>query len=446
MRPKIIQKPYLKTMDYFWGDYTRLWNNFKEIYNKEENGEDKPSRYQLKAGHMQVYFRLVKEAQKKMRAENKAVEGSPKLCAIDPNKPYIVTRSKHVLAKINGVSPDTAKRHIKRLCIAGVISTDCAFFIKHYGRKKRRGEILINPDFLLIYDAFEPNYVPVSKFLKTEKCGFQPQKDANCPGVSSIGPLQDSVNNKISPVHNVEKGIDSVDKPNNTRALLKPDTKPSKSQVPANGQQKSQKSRKIKFFRTESTKKPETPEPETRGSAAPPPKIVDNFAEKRRSYAIELYMYLVKQLFPFHNIYKGEASLSISYIEKTYFKGVNDESKAQRLMAEYRWRIDAAVRYIEQHRIDFSNIYPRKYLDVSYTKGFAATKRWYDTHLQNKKRKAAMRAQKEHCKSVIYKAVQAYNEAPGLSTFKRQCDYIEQNAPGYLELFMKETNTLNIYS
>lgn len=436
MRPKIIQKPYLKTMDYFWGDYTRLWNNFKEIYNKEENGEDKPSRYQLKAGHMQVYFRLVKEAQKKMRAENKAVEGSPKLCAIDPNKPYIVTRSKHVLAKINGVSPDTAKRHIKRLCIAGVISTDCSDFIKHYGRKKRRGEILINPDFLLIYDAFELNYVPVSKFLKTEKCGFQPQNDANCPGVSSIGPFQDSIKNNKGTVDDVEKGVDSVDGFKNTGVKPCHEAKPSKSKVPAKQQQNQEKAQNLGSCTTESPKIQETRLQEHKSSARRP-ENVDNFAEKRLKYVDLFWNLLVKYLFDKTKFYEGEKINALKIIEKKWFKGVDSEERAEIIINEYRERIKLVVEQKRKGNYNLTYNFPTNYLNPDNPKGFTATKKWLEDNRKKESRKRETRLLR-----IVDRAIDDYLSNPNLSNYLKQNKKVENYAPELLERFYRKTDIL----
>lgn len=435
-RPNIIKCPYLMTMDYRWKEYTTLWGNFIDDYNC-----DKESREQLKAGHMQVYYRLVKEAQKKMRNEAKAVNSDPKLCAINPNIPYIVTRSKHVLAKINGVSPDTAKRYLQRLEEAGVISTNNGDFLKYYGRKKRRGEVLIMPDFLLIYDKFDLNYEPVSKFLKTEKCGFQPEKDANCPGVSSISPLQDSNNKTIGCVRNVEKGIGSADGLKNTGGRPGQEAKPSKSQVPVNGQQNSENTKKTSSCSPESNKKQETRLQEQRSSARPL-KIVDKFAEKRKEYAKQFYTLLLKFLFFETRLSEQlakEENQTLQYIEDFWFMDANSNEKAEKYMQEYRERIALVVGYCKRTKYNFKYNTPLHYLNTENPKGFVATKKWLEETIETRARRREKRLQ-----MVVDQAVMEYEETPDLSTFNKWNKHLKANAPELLRRFYQETNTLNL--
>ncbi|MCT4588336.1 MAG: hypothetical protein N4A71_10975 [Carboxylicivirga sp.] len=448
-----ISMPFLRTKDFWWKDYTTLWRNFTTYYNAE-----KPSREKLKAAHMNVYYRLINMAAKNIRKDNKELSDHPELSRIKSGQWFLVKgASKYLFAHILNTSTDSIKRHFKRLEEAKVITTHPNEFRRLIGREKRRNEVLINPDFLLIYDYEQPEFVPTSRWLgETQKQGFQKEKSAICRGVSSISTVPESSNNKIMPGDTVEKGVSHpvdglLNKNSNTTKL--------DATLNLNGQEyQSKPESQKKCEKPHETEEKDVLTTETKAVPAendgnyqkiqgvPAEKIPekrDNMAWLRTKLAVDLYTFMLKMLFKTHNIYQAEATMAIQYLEKTYFGNVVDEQKGANYMKIYKWRVSKAASWINRSGFDFSNTYPCHYLDVNNPKGFVATRGWYEQSERDRERKTQTKAinmQRLQEKESLQNVINLYLENPNVHQFNRSTQWINDHLPHLYNDFIEAIN------
>lgn len=442
----IIERPNIKTDRYWMNDYRNLWDNFIADYN-----EGKSLGKQLRPRHGDLFKVLVIQASSEMKDNNKTLQDTPENIIHDSTKWLPISGSVHLMAKkLSGVCANTVRNLYDRMEEAGIIKRNNEDFIKLIGRNKinrfTRKEVLINPDFLLIYDLYNPEYVPTSPWLQaTEKRGFRKEKVKNLIGVSSVSTLPDSLSNEIMPVDTVEKGVSHpVDNLlNENRIQTSPDATPNlnglKTQNNTQTQKKCLKTPKTEEKPHTTDQKQEVPR-ENDGKfqkieGVPAEKLPtkrDNMAWLRTKLAVELYAFMLKMLFKTHNIYQGEATKAMHYLEEYYFEGVNDEQQGAYLMKIYKWRVSKAASYNFNHKRDFSNTYPCHYLDVSNPTGFIGTEIWYEKDQRDKARKARAKAynmQRLQEKESLQKAIEAYLENPNPSQFKRTTDWFNANIP-----------------
>jgi hypothetical protein len=409
-------------------EYKKLIDNFFTSYN-----DGKPGREQLKAPHKQMLLELVFYAHIVVERDSKLLREDG-LFEIKPGSFVKVNLNRFVLANEIRRSPDTIKRYKKRLADAGAILVSQEDFDKHKINKGGRNHVLINPDLMLIYDRFNPDFQPTSPFLsETEIQGLRQKKSANCIGVSGTVTLPDQINNEIMDVQNVDKGVNQIDNstrtnPNKTLPEATPKLNGGGAEMQGNSHENAEKSA-------------ETPQQNPNKSSArkleavdnsTPPRKRDKVADLKRMFALELYALMVRFLFKDHNIYKGEARQAVNYIEKVYFSTLRDQEHGEYMMKCYSWRVEKAADYIQKHNFDFSNIYPVHYLDIHNKKGFAATYTWYHKHRATEARKAKNRivnGQKLLEKQLLQQAIDRVKENPSLYTFRQTMQEVQSKIP-----------------
>ncbi|MGQ1786326.1 hypothetical protein [Saccharicrinis sp. GN24d3] len=149
-----IQKPIIKTDRDGMLEHRTIAFNFFNEYNINKGLKD-----QLRESHMSLYFLMVEVASHQLEVDNAEVDTSRGFSIQGAPGPY----SKILRCDVKAIS-----RRFARLEEAGVITTHPDMFKSLLGRERivtnKIKEILINPDFLLIYDKSDPNYIPTSSY------------------------------------------------------------------------------------------------------------------------------------------------------------------------------------------------------------------------------------------------------------------------------------------
>jgi len=198
--------PEVRLRRWYKAEYKQLIGNYFEHYN-----DDRPSREQLKAPHKQLLLELVFYAHIVIERDSKALASDGVSYEVTPQSWIRVNLNRFRLSRELHRSPDTVKRYKKRLAEAGAILSTQEDFDREGVHKGARNHVLINPDLLLIYDRFNPEYQPTSPYLSlTEILAIRKFKGADCIGVSSTATLPDQVNNEIRAVETVDKRLSLI--------------------------------------------------------------------------------------------------------------------------------------------------------------------------------------------------------------------------------------------
>jgi hypothetical protein len=443
----LIQKPFLRTNGYHWAKQRTIIDNYWAHYN-----EGRPLREQLRSQHMHVFVRLVLMLEDELRKHNKLFADTPQLAALDNNNWLLLqNRRKQLIGHINKQSKTTIKRLIERLEEAGLVKTvNNEEFEALSGMPGKWNDLLINPELILIYDAQNFDFEPSSPWLTdTEKCGLQKKKHPSCTTVSSNSTLQESIKNEIMPVQNVEKGIshpvDGLLESDGNITL--PEATPNLNGNQGENQTKQAGGAQKNTKKTQKTDlEPEqqsNPGRENQGIPNPEPSKADILTERRHLLSLELYNFMVQNLFKTHEIYPAEATRTVHYLGKTYFKPVTSDEQGDWLLKLYKWRVKQAASYIDRKNFDFSNIYPYAYVNINNPKGFTATKAWYEKSVKDTQRKA--KARELHKKDLadkqtLHQAIDEYQQNPTLRTFNRITKRLNDSNPHLYEQFIDTVN------
>ncbi len=154
-----IELPVIFTNEYYMLEYSIIWKNFTNLYNK-----DKESKHQLKYQHRALYNMLVEAASLQLLHNN---------CPLESTKWLSIQGSVHPYLKVSMCSNKALHDRFERLEKAGLIIRDAYEIENIIGRKpisqKQNKEILINPDFLLIYDGENADYIPISPYRSLDE-------------------------------------------------------------------------------------------------------------------------------------------------------------------------------------------------------------------------------------------------------------------------------------
>ncbi len=246
-----------------WTEYDILLKNFIRQYN-----EDKEECEYLREGHLRLMHECLKYVQSVLRQMFKGLtkEGELKVYKGEPIRINLSTRLEDHKTLL---THKTYQRYKKRLQTAGFLTSKQEDFDKYGIRRRRRSDVLIMPEFLLIYDISDSDYQPHSPYftendlnalkLRRKARGKKNKKGTDCPSVTGIGNLKEpDPNNRIMDVDNVEKGVPcGHELPKIPEQDLLPDT-PTKQ-----GAQDSNSNKK-------NVKKITPPPPQTVTSTAPP--------------------------------------------------------------------------------------------------------------------------------------------------------------------------------
>ncbi len=424
----MLKQPYLRTEGRYFADYIKLWERFSDNYNKGRKlGK------QLRGHHKQMYFRLVHQAKRTIYLNNKHLAETGQN-ALDSTKPVSIRTTRPYLGKALGVSGATVCRHINRLEDAGVLAK-----IGHGTR--RPFELLINPDFLLIFDYNDEQYSPSSCFLETENKEPQGQLRSNCTHVSC----------KPDPFNKIIIAVDnSTDKAKN---CVPPSGDNLKEQTGANNwntrKQENPEEKSKQNFESFSSQLKSPLEQKKEKSCAKKEKKGEEqtLGQFRRSLAQRMYLMMVQLLFKYHNIYPTEKENAICYIEQVYMSQVQDGPSGIRTLGHYRWRLLKAASYITRKNYDYSNVYPMHYLNVNNPTGFAATKAWAARAEKESRKKKIKRITDNRNltdRKKLEKIIKKFNGHPNLSTYQTCEMYIKQNIPHLFAEFVAATNITHV--
>lgn len=416
----ILKKPFIATDRQYFAEYIQLWQNFVAEYNLDKNGEKKPLSQCLRGPHMNAYYKLVHIARKTIQVNNRHLSETG-LNQIDPHEPYSIRTTRKALSKALGVSGTSAYRYLLRLQDAKVIE------------KKGHGvhsafELLINPNFLLIYDYDRENYKPASKFFRTEEWAFQERSRSNWPHCSSCS-SSDTSNKKIMAVDNptAKSGV-------LTDNLLKEQY----GGLPTPSFRKNTKSLQ------KQKEKPDKPKhPKKEKSCAKKEKAGSDLDRLRKSLAAEFYFIMIELLFKQHTIYDGEKEKALIYLEQNYFWQVASEKQGKQVLNYGIWRLNMAASYVRRYRYDMSNIYPVHYLDLNNPKGFTGTRKWAirsENDAARKKIQQIATHKKLKDREKLAKIIARFNKTPDLHTYNICTGYVKKYIPQFFQEFLASTN------
>lgn len=350
-----ISAPYIKKDGKDFFSYTDIWKNFTEQYN-----EGRPSREKLKDSHKRIYYTLIRLAKEQIDQRNKILYGS-EFMAINSAAPLKVHTNRLEL-KNRSFGKDKTTRsisnYITRLTDAGVIVGN------QFHGTQADFDLLINPDFLLIFDYYQQDYKPLSKYssekIETEKRAIRAAKLKIFQVLVSVG-LRKPFNNSI-----ITKGV--------SLTLNKSEHKPTKTITETSPKQKTAKPKIQKEKEKNCAKK------EKEKDSGQKEKEIDPRIAHIMGLAAIFYEYLVAKIFPNHTINPAHKQKTIEYIAMEYFK-LADKSHTKKFLEttwekSYKKRIDLAAAWIERSKFDMKWQFPRHYLDVNNPKGFKKTGKW----------------------------------------------------------------------
>lgn len=364
--PKTIKAPYLKVANMF--EYTDLWNNFEDQYNK-----DKKNRERLKKPHKDLFYKIIQIASENLRFRNKILQGS-ELMAIRNDMPLRVSTNRLELKKRafrNSSTTRTISNYINRLMEAKVISE------KKFHGTKSDFELLINPDFLLIYDFYDENYKPLSKYstekIETVKRIVREAKLKNFQVLFSDNLLKAS--NKLI----ITKGATLTFRKNDwTSKNISENI--SENTPQASTEKKSSKTPTSYKNELKTEKEKNSAKKEKEAKELPQ---TDPYKAMIVAWANIFYLYMQNKLFKNHTINPVQKEKTIAYIAEHYFfesKRWYNEKEIEKLLHHYQERIDLAEAYVERANYDTRWIFPLYYLDVNSSNGFRFknTKEWHE--------------------------------------------------------------------
>jgi hypothetical protein len=422
----IIQFPVL--------DFKRsleAFHRFAGQYNK-----DKPLREQLRPQHSKLFARILTLGSRQLYKRNELFKDTPEFRNIDNTENLQLSTNRKALSWVENtiqINGNTVYRQILRLMDAGVIAEK----VNH--GSQMNFDLFITPDFLLIKDLINPDYVPVSKYLEGEK-------------------TQDktSLNTSFTPEHLIpEKELF-----NNSTITVDKESLPAVRDTLVKEQERTQKKNfekehwGISQKKTKNAGLDENPhllieqrkEKEQQVAVAREPKLRDY----QKGAARWFFWYVINRLFEGRSINTAHLENTLLYVEQHYFTNCLSLKAVEQLRKVYQWRIDKAKRTIERHNINMQWVFPGAYLDLN-RKGknpqtgkpymsFANTADWPKRfeHLQRKKK---YEKHKQHDFDKLNTQFRLYLNNPNLNQFRRCEAYVKKNIPHLMGHFLSQFTT-----
>ncbi len=370
---RIIKMPFIKLQVDGNDDFSK----FKEIYDTfeaEYNGSKAFLREKLREEHWTFFKAIIKLVKQQIDKNNAALPNSPNI-AIDMSKPYVLRTNRIELTCFytKRKDPRTMHNYRQRLMDAGIITN------KQWHGAREDFELHINPNFLLIHDYSDENYIPSSPYLRekteTENRGSQEGMWKSFPPIPCN---TRSFNNSI-----IGKG-DFLTK------IKSSDSLNGKKEIPSLNENELQEHPKTE-------KSPSGLQGKKEKSCA---KKEKSCAKKEKSprelYLIGLatvfYQYMIEKFMYKNVINPAQKEKAIQYLVDVYFSGTEGMTENQiwknYWLYNYKLRLDMVADYVKRHDVNTEFWFPTKYLDVNNPKGFASTKKW----LENARKEAAKRA------------------------------------------------------
>jgi len=422
-----LTSPYIKTLGAAKKAYNELILNYVKEYNK-----NKPLREQLRDVHITLYHSLIELLRQQINADNVALKrgiNNPEQ-AINPANPYPFNTNNGYLQSISkGVnSRKTIYNRLKRLIEAGVVE-------KEGHGTYRDFTLLINPDLVYIWDFEQPDFNPVlEKSLSSENQHIAKNNSVNFTDVSVLTDY--TLNKKISDVgYDVEKGVRLSPHDFNFTQIQFHRYTPKQVESPEKPLNRIDNSEKKPEKKEKSCAKKEK---KARGEGW-------NGSRFSKEWWVNLwvkqfYALLIAHLFKNHNIYDFERQRTLDFI-RNHFAGFTTIKQGISAMAQYRWRVQAAARWVRTHNYDISNVYPYAYLTGERTTGkfsFDVTRQYWLKHLDyiwDREKRAKAYKKKYNEQNKLHAAIAAYLKEPNLSAFRKYELYVKNNIPHLLAQF-----------
>ena len=376
------------------------FDNYAGIYNKGKELRD-----QIRSPHYELFFKIVRFYITQL-SQDRILFAGGKIIELDPSQPPVLRTNNKKLGRELKRNNSTIYRQLQRLIFAEVIIQK-----KHHGHEHDY-ELLINPQLLLITDSNNPDYKPNSEYLtKSKNSQKQPHseespisKNASCNHNQN---KLETFNNLINPVNGIP----------NSRNDLKETKKNTGNTEACDTLKKQEESNEaLKKYSAQLRAKDE------------------KFSELKNKYAMWLFIVALKFIWRKSNIYEAEKQRTLQYISENYFEHCTNETSLFNAYTEFKWRIEAAGRYIERQEDFKMNLYPYKYFNLNNTNGFIGTKKWYRDYLFRQQVKVKKK-QKLSDDMKLANMLRCYTKTPNYDTFRTCKAYIQDNIPHLLNQF-----------
>ena len=392
------------------------FENFTQQYNADKDLKDK-----LRDTHFTLFCNVLSLYSKSIYNRNKILRESKDLLAMDPdNAPSLRTNNKELGDKIQGVCKGTIWRRLSRLIEAGIIQKEWHGTTNNY-------ELFINPNFLLISDVNNVNYVPESEYLP-KKAIIENQKITKVK-TTSLDDLQ--LITRKEPYNNViiNNGIvnDNFITKKNT---LKSNPVKYSTKKGLNTEQKNDIIKidvKKELSATEILAKKEK-----------------EFENYKYTMAKWVYAYMEHFLFSHKDVIFNAVKIkTISYIQKNYLKNVKTKTELEKRCNYLKLMIDHITEKYVKNNYQIEQ-FPLKYIDIDNTKsGFINVHYWLQDTAKFKKQLEIDKNNRDKLNKIIreyqnYKSVPAYSKAE---------EYVKKNIPNLLTEFYMfyNSNTQNLF-
>ena len=379
-----IANPYVK-----FAICKEAFDNFAQIYN---SGKD--LNLQLRSHHHELFYKIVRFYNSQLSKDKVLFKGGTFIDFRSDTTPVLRTNNL-MLSKELKRNKATIYRQLLRLIESGVIIKKI-----HHGTKNNF-ELLINPEILLIFDLEAPKYVPFSKFTTSLKQTDNQRKELilNNQSIANCNHNQnrlETLNNKIIKL----KGIP------NTRDVLNETTEKVAGSTEASKQ----------IINTE------------KGYSARLLTTNEQFSSLKSKYSKLLLHVALESIWKDSTIFDLEKEKALQYISSNYFENCQTANSLLKQFSEFKWRIEAAGRYLKRKEDFEMHIFPVRYFDLNNPKGFRGTKKWYLNYLfRLDKRVKQHKVLSEDEK--LAKILRIYSNTPNYATYKTCLAYIQDNIP-----------------
>lgn len=411
------------------------FHQFAGEYNKDKSlGE------QLRPQHSKLFTRVLTLLSRHFYKQNELFKDTPEFRVIEDDVPLKLSTNRKALSWVENtiqINGNTVYRQLLRLMDAGVISDK----INH--GSQMNFELLINPEFLLITDLTNPDYVPSSKFLMDGKTKEKALLN------TSFTPEPLTPEKELSNNSNIT--VDKVSLPAVRDGLVIEQERAGKKNFEKEHWGISQNQTGNKTGIDEKSREFIEKWKEKEQQVAPARE--SKLREYQKGAARWFFWYTLNQLFEGRSINTAHLENTLSYVEQYYFSNCLSLKAIEHTRRMYQWRIAKAKRNIERHNVNMQWIFPGQYLDLN-RKGinpqtgkpfmsFANTASWPQKfeHLQRKKKHEQ---HKSRDFDLLNKQLRLYLNNPNLNQFRRCEAYVKKNIPHLMGHFLSQFTTSKV--
>ena len=139
-------------------------------------------------------------------------------------------------------------------------------------------------------------------------------------------------------------------------------------------------------------------------------------------------------------VYEPEQERALQYLTKHYFEHCKNETSLLKTYSEFKWRVEAAGRFLKR-KTDFAmNIYPLHYFNLDNPNGFRGTKKWYNDYLFRLETRIRQRKTLSDDMKLA-NLLRCYTKTPNYATYQTCKAYILDNIPDKLNEFCNAITT-----